>query len=344
MRWWGVCGALAGVLGVMVPAFAGEGAHQGRVAGRLVVRERAGLSVDALYDTLARSGARRVDGLGAVGATVIEVAEADLPAIEAVLRRSGVFRSVERDYLAKIAEEPNDTYYVAQWGLPRTGVPEAWELSDGSGVLVAVIDTGVEATHPDLQGQIVTGYDFLNDDGDPRDDNGHGTRMAGIVAARGHNALGVIGVAPQARVLSVKALDGQGYGPYSAVAKGMLYAVDQGAKVLSLSLSGATNSATLLDAVNYAKAHEVVVVAASGNYGSDIPNYPAATSGAVAIAALNSADQRPIFSNYGAWISVAAPGDDVVTTTLNGGYSSSTGTSPAAAFTAGIFALLSSAN
>ena len=328
--------------GVVGGAQAAERA--GRVAGRLVLRERAGLSARALEGALRAAGVRRLRALTSLDASVVEADDADLAGIEASLRRSGLFRSVERDYVAHVADDANDLYYPAQWGLPRVGAPLAWTLSTGAGVTVAVVDTGVELSHADLQGHLLPGYDFANDDGDPRDDNGHGTRMSGIVAATRNNGIGVSGVAPDASILPVKVLDAQGYGPYSAVASGIIYAVDQGAKVINLSLVGAVRSDVLQAAVDYAAQHDSVLVAAAGNYGSDLPGYPAASHGAVAVSAISDGDLRPSFSNYGAWISFAAPGVDVVTTTLGGQYSSSSGTSPAAAVGSGVFALLFAAN
>lgn len=314
-----------------------------RVPGRLILRGRGGLAADTLGRALTQVGARRVEAVAGVDGTVIEVDDASIAGIESSLRRSGLFSSVERDHVARAAESPNDPYYGSQWGLSRSGVPAAWALSSGAGVTVAVVDTGVDPSHPDLQGQVLIGYDFLNDDADPKDDNGHGTRMSGIIGAIRNNAEGVSGVAPDATILSVKALDAQGYGPYSAVANGIVYAVDHGARVVNLSLVGTAPSSILQAAVDYAAAQDVVVVAAAGNYGTDVPGYPAASSGAVAIAAVDDTDGHPSFSNYGAWVSVAAPGVDVVTTTLDGGYSPSSGTSPAAAFASGIFALLRAA-
>ncbi len=313
---------------------------QGRVAGRLLLRERAGLSDDALRVALRHVGAQRAAALAALGATVIVADEAALSGVEATLRRSGLFKSVERDYLAHSAELPDDPYYGTQWGLPRVGAPTAWGVSTGAGVTVAVVDTGVELSHPDLQGRLLPGYDFINDDATPNDDNGHGTRMSGIIAAAQDNGIGVSGVAPSAMLLPVKALDGQGQGPYSIVASGIVYAVDHGARVVNLSLAGAAQSGLLQDAIDYALAHDAVVVAAAGNFGSDLTVYPAALPGVVAVGAISASDTRWANSNYGSWVSVAAPGVEVATTTLAGGYSTSTGTSPAAAFGSGVFALL----
>lgn len=322
------------------PARAHNFVREPRLAGRLIVRARVGLKSDALQNVLRRNGARRVDALAALGATVIEAPEAELAGIEAGLRRSGMFKSVERDYLARIAEEPNDFYYGAQWGVPRIGAPAAWDVSTGAGIVVAVIDTGIDAGQPDLQGQVLPGYDFVNDDADAQDDHGHGTRMSGIIAAHRNNTEGIAGVAPDAALLPVKVLDSGGSGAYSAVASGIIYAVDHGARVLNLSLAGPVQSDILQDAVNYASAHDVVVVAAAGNWGSSEPAYPAAADGVVAVSAVDAYDAHPSFSNSGAWVRFAAPGVDIVTTSLAGAYTSSSGTSPAAAFGSAVFALL----
>jgi Subtilase family/Bacterial Ig domain len=338
-------GALALVATVGLPSstLARDFVRTARLAGRLIVRERAGLSVNALYDALRHSGARRIGAVEPVGAAVVEAAETELASVQSALRRSGLFTSVERDYVAEVAEDPDDVYYAAQWGLMRIGAPAAWGLSSGAGVIVAVIDTGIETSHPDLQGDVLRGYDFVNDDDDPADDHGHGTRMSGIIAAQRNNAAGIAGVAPAATLLPVKVMDWEGHGAYSAVANGIVYAVDQGAKVLNLSLAGPAKSEILQAAVDYATAHDVIVVAAAGNYGANIAAYPAASTGAIAVSAIDSLDGHPSFSNYGAWIDFAAPGVDIITTSGGGGYGSSTGTSPAAAFGSALFALLLSA-
>lgn len=342
MVWLGAL-ALVALVGLPSSTLARDFIRTSRLAGRLIVRERAGLTANALSDALRHSGARRIGAVDPVGAALVEAPENELASVQSALRRSGLFTSVERDYVAEVAEDPDDVYYAAQWGLTRIGAPAAWESSSGAGVIVAVIDTGIEASHPDLQADVLPGYDFVNDDDDPADDHGHGTRMSGIIAAQRDNATGIAGVAPAATLLPVKVMDWEGHGSYSAVASGIVYAVDQGAKVLNLSLVGPAKSAILQAAVDYATAHDVIVVAAAGNYGSNIAAYPAASTGAVAVSALDPLDGHPSFSNYGAWIGFAAPGVDIVTTSRAGGYDSSTGTSPAAAFGSAVFALLLSA-
>jgi hypothetical protein len=311
-----------------------------RRPGKLVVRHRAGLSGEALTRILERSGARRARSLARLAATVVDVPERDLPLVERTLRSSGLFKAVERDFVAYAAADPNDTYYAAQWALPKIAAPLSWNLSTGAGVVVGVVDSGAQLDHPDLSGRLLPGYDFLNGDSDPSDDNGHGTRMTGIIVARKDNGQGLAGVAPDALALPVKVLGADGSGPYSDVADGITWAVDQGARVVNVSLVGSAPSSLMESAVNYASANGVVTVASSGNWGTDQPGYPAAFDGAVAVGATTEGDQRPTFSNYGAWLSLSAPGVNIVTTDRFGGYSSSTGTSPAAAVTSGVFALL----
>lgn len=311
-----------------------------RVRGQLVLRAKAGASPQAVERALARAGVRARRRLQLPRTEVVKMSARDLVAAERELRLSGLFKSVERDYLASVAATPNDPLYGSQWGIPRTGVAAAWDHSLGAATTVAVVDTGVDLSHPDLAGALLPGYDFINDDADPSDDHGHGTRMSGIVAARWNNATGVAGVAPASSLLPVKALGADGKGPYSAVADGIVWAVDQGARVISLSLSGSSPSQALQDAVNYATANGAVCVAAAGNDASNQPVYPAATSGVVAVGAIDELDNRAYFSNTGAWLSHVAPGVSVATTDLGGGYAPSTGTSPAAAFSAGVFSLL----
>jgi thermitase len=333
---------VAALAAVVVPCslLAADFARARHLPGRLVLRARVGLTIDAFHGILQRVGARHVSALESLGATVIEAAAEDLTDIQAALRRSGYFKSVERDYTVHIAEDPNDIYYGAQWGMPRIGVPAAWHLSSGAGVIVAVVDTGIDAQHPDLQGSVLPGHDFVNADADAQDDHGHGTRMSGIIGAHRNNLEGIAGVAPDVQLLPVKALDAGGSGAYSDVAAGIVYAVDQGARVVNLSLAGPVPSDLLQAAVDYASLHDVAVVAAAGNAGANAPAYPAATTGVVAVSAVDAYDAHPGFSNSGAWIAFAAPGVDIVTTTLGASYASSSGTSPAAAFGSAVFALL----
>jgi hypothetical protein len=223
-----------------------------------------------------------------------------------------------------------------QWGIFGVRAPVTWpETAKGvAEVVVAVVDTGVNP-HPDLA--LVGGYNAIADNDDAADDNGHGTRMAGIIAGHG----GIIGMATTNTViLPIKVLNEQALGFESVIARGVVEAVDRGARIINVSLAGPAYPAVLKLAVDYALAQGVVVVAAAGNSGSGEPWYPAALAGVIAVGATTASDRPASFSNHGRWLSFVAPGWEVATTDRNGGYTTTTGTSPATAFVSGALALL----
>lgn len=289
---------------------------------------------------------------------------------------------------------PNDPYYEYQWGLQKINAEKAWEISTGEGIVVAVLDTGIDYNHSDISSQLwyneaetpgdgidndlngfiddYLGWDFAGtnwyynrEDNDVLDRNGHGTHVAGIIAAEGNNSEGIIGVAPLARILPVKVLDDSGRGSWSSVARGIRYAADMGARVINLSLGGwgyASSRSLLGMAVNYAASKGCVIVAAAGNSNYNVDNFlPANMSDVIAVAATTGLnDGRAHFSNYGSCLDVAAPGVNVLSLRAAGtGYSSTNrgydffprldpqaryrklnGTSMAAPFVSGLAALL----
>lgn len=201
--------------------------------------------------------------------------------------------------------------FFDQWPLQKLEVERAWSISQGEGSLIAVIDTGVDYLHPELEGQIIKGRDFSNDDDDPMDDNGHGTHVAGTIVSLLNNGLGIAGVAPQAKVLAVKALDTEGSGSLFDVSEAIRYAVDSGAHVINLSLGAyAPNHPTYFaSAMNYAQEKNVVVVTGSGNDASDVRFFiPANDPVAIAVGATDFQDERASFSNYGERLALTAPG------------------------------------
>jgi len=247
---------------------------------------------------------------------------------------------VEPNYIANATQNPNDPGYSNEWGLEKIKCVAGWAISPGSSdVIVAVVDTGVDLDHPDLQSKLVTGYDFANYDAIPDDDNGHGTHVAGTIAAITNNYLGVAGVAPECRIMPIKALGANGSGYYSDIADGIRFAADNGAKVVSLSLAGTSSSYTMQAAVDYAISKGVLVVAAAGNNGSTTMMYPGAYEPVLCVGATDSADARASWSNYGTWVDVAAPGVNIYSTTLGGGYGYMSGTSMATPHAAGLAAL-----
>jgi subtilisin family serine protease len=230
--------------------------------------------------------------------------------------------------LAGPAWAETDPYRPQQWALDRIGAPAAWEVARGAGQVVAVIDSGVDLEHPDLADQLfrdasgaVVGRDFVDGDDDPRDLNGHGTMVAGVVAAATDNGFGVAGVAPDARIMPIRVLDEKGEGFGDDVDKAIRWAVDHGATVVNLSLESDEVALTGVGgrlaapaaAVRYAWDRGVVVVAAAGNSGSDFTDYPA-SSPIVLVGATDRADRRTDFSDAGRDDLLMAPGVDIVST------------------------------
>jgi thermitase len=230
-----------------------------------------------------------------------------------------------------------------QWGLRQLDLPRAWDITQGeASVIVAVVDTGVDATHPDLRDAVLPGLDVASGGIDAGDDEGHGTAVAGIIAARTNNGAGQAGVCWSCKLLPIKVLDASGVGDSSIVAAGIVRAVDLGARVINLSLGGPTSTQALADAVAYAQQKDVVVVAAAGNAATATPFYPAAYPGVVAVAASDPGRRLYPWSDYGDWVALAAPGCNVAPG-LGGGYVDFCGTSSASPIVAGLAALAISA-
>ena len=253
---------------------------------------------------------------------------------------------------------PNDPYWNRQWGEDAIGARDAWALTAGRAeIVVAVLDTGVDLGHPDLKGRLIPGTDIGSADSNPSDENGHGTHVAGIIAAASGNARGVSGTAPHVVVMPVKVASDNGSIWDIAVAKGMDWAIARGARVINLSLGGDNNSPTVNAAIDRARSRGVVVVAAAGNDGGPV-SQPAAYSPALAVAAV--ADQGPDFgvpgaaaryvrasySNSGPEVDLAAPGTAILSTipTRSGSYATVSGTSMATPFVSAAAALLFSRN
>lgn len=255
--------------------------------------------------------------------------------------------SVEFDGTVTTAAVTNDPSRNLQWAMTSTAFGDVFPTLSGSGVKVAIVDTGVDATHPDLAGQVLPGCSFLTSlptgQAGASDDNGHGTHVAGIAGAVTNNGVGIAGGAPGIAILPVKVLNGSGSGSYSDVANGIVFAANNGAKVINLSLGGTQPSITFTTAVAYARSVGAVVVAAGGNgYLSEgnQPSYPGATPGVLAVAAVDSGLQRASFSNTGAYIDLSAPGVNIFSTTRGAGYASWSGTSMATPFVAAAAAVV----
>jgi type VII secretion-associated serine protease mycosin len=255
--------------------------------------------------------------------------------------------SVQSDvpvHALEVAGSENDPLRPQQWALDKVPFEAAWSVTRGQGVSVAIIDTGVEADHQDLIGSVLAGKDYVDpsDNGDI-DPNGHGTNVAGIIAAHVNNGVGIDGAAPDVHILPVRVLDANGSGIASNVAKGIIWAADHGARVINLSLGGG-KSAGLEQAIQYANSKGDVVVAAGGNNGQagNAAMYPAAYPDAIAVAAVDSNLAHPAWGNTGDYLDVSAPGVGIVSCWGSSptAYADASGTSMATPYASAEAALL----
>ena len=245
----------------------------------------------------------------------------------------------EPNYIRHICATTSDPSLSSQWGLPKIQAPLAWDIGTGTGsVIIAIVDTGVNYNHEDLNGKVIKGWDYQGDS-NPMDDNGHGTHVAGIASASTNNGVGVAGVAWNCKILAVKVLDGGGNGNDVNCSLGIRYAANNGARVINMSFGGPNYSSTLNDACSYAYSKGCLLVAAAGNDGTSVKFYPAAYDSVLSVGATNDSDTRATFSNYGDWVDVSAPGDNILST-YNNAYAYGSGTSQSAPFVSGLAGLL----
>lgn len=338
---------------------------QASVAARLATVRRFGLSVDPGIQSAQYARLK----LGRAAGVPVD-------SMIARLRSDPNVRVAEPDYIVHTSTLPNDPSFPNQWGLDNTGgsggvadadvdAPEAWDISTGSdAIVVGVIDTGVDYNHPDLRDNIlrdgsgrVVGYDFANNDGDPMDDNEHGTHCAGIIGAAGNNGIGVTGVNWRVRIMPVKFMDRNGDGFVGDAIRSIDYAVAHGARVLSNSWGGNQSSQLMLEAILRARNAGILFMAAAGNGGHDglgddntrLPQYPAnynaLASNVISVAATSRNEVLATFSNFGATsVDIAAPGLSILSTVPGNRYALMSGTSMATPFVAGAAALALSVN
>lgn len=315
------------------------------VPGRLLAALRPGVGLPLFEYTLRSHAAvvRRL--LPRTAVSVLDVPEQSSEAILASLQRSGLFEYVERDRYARTAAVPNDPGFASEWHLAKIQSPQAWNLTTGSpSVPVALIDTGIYAMHPDLSANLTPGWNFVKSNADTSDHQGHGTAVAGTIAAAGNNGIGVAGVAWQSRIMPLVVVDDNDLASYSDLAEAIQYAADRGVRIVNISIGGPAPSLTLQHAVDYAWDRGALIFASAMNQGASDPYYPAACNHVIAVSATDSSDRLAVFSNFGSWITLAAPGSSILTTTNGGGYAYWFGTSFAAPIAAGVAALSLSIN
>ncbi|MCL4295825.1 MAG: S8 family serine peptidase [Anaerolineae bacterium] len=331
-------------------AWAGQGSGQTPMASAgfvnvqaasLIVRLAAELSDAQQQEVITRNGGIETSAVAALGLHFVDVPSNTLADSIARFRADAQVTSVETDKVREAEGTPSDSAYPDQWALPRIGWDSVFgAVSPGGSSVLAVLDTGVDASHPDLNGLILPGFSAFDGGNAQSDPNGHGTEMAGIAAARTDNGAGVAGVAYSGvSILPVQVLDASGLGQDSDIINGVVWATDQGADVILMAFSNPGYSPALQMALDYAWDRGVVLVAATGNDGVSSATYPAGDRGVMGIAATDQNDALAASSNYGQTVFMAAPGVDIRTTGA-GGLTSVNGTSAAAAEVAGAAALM----
>jgi len=317
------------------PAALNAGTADGFVPGEVLVSFRPSATPAAIGALHAAVGARVTGAIPGLGVQVVSVPAGNERAAIARYEADPLVRYAEPNLIFHATYVPNDPYYaglyntsnagaINQYWLPRINAPAAWDATRNltTDVMVAIVDTGVDYDHPDLSAKVarnasgaVIGYNFVAGNADPKDDDGHGTHCAGIAAAATDNAIGVAGASfNSVKIMPVKVLDATGSGTLANVANGILWAANNGAKVISLSLGASTYSQTIQDAVTSAWNKGAVIVAAAGNDGRQTISYPGGNLYALAVAATDETDATASFSNWGIDIGTAAPGVHVLST------------------------------
>jgi subtilisin family serine protease len=362
------------------PSLAGD-SQSGTVPGELVVGFKPASTEKQQQKAINKAGATIEDDIDSIGGALVSVDPDETDAATEELLRQRAVEYVEPNFVLRANRLPNDRFFGEQWALRNVGqyggkagadirATDAWDVTTGANVIVAVVDTGVEVAHPDLSANVwsnpadpangadddhngfvddVHGADFVDEDSNPDDDAGHGTHVAGIIGAKGNNGAGIAGVNWDVKIMALKFLDEDGAGNTADAANAIDYAVSHGARVINASWGGPAFSLALYQAVRRAGDKGVGFVAASGNDGhnSDVkPDFPAAFDlpNVISVAATDSTDDLVDFSNYGSVsVDLAAPGDDIESTvppsTDSSGFASFSGTSMATPFVTGAVGL-----
>ena len=313
------------------------------VPGQLLVQSRIGVSAATATAAVIRAGGQIQQRIDRINVHVVRVPEPAIARVSAALMGTGLFTFVERDQIAlsSAGVTATDPYFPSEWHLTAIKAPDAWAITTGSSnVLIGVIDSGGDWTHPDLAPSMVTGWNFLKGNTDTQDTVGHGTAVSGAAAAATNNATGVAAVSWGNKIMPLLISDSSSPAYISALSNAITYAADRGVRILSVSICWTSPSSTLQSAVDYAWSKGSVVFAAAGNSSSSAPTYPAATNNVVAVSATDVNGTLASFSSYGNWIDLSAPGNNILTTKLGGIYSAWYGTSFSTPITAAVGALV----
>ena len=336
---------------VTVALTAGLGAHAGTpqrssegpwAKGRLIVMPNPGLpnsDFGAIIDAVGGKASK----LAGNGLHLIELPETvSETAVAARLARHPHLKFVELDRQVRAAGAANDPYFGSEWHLSRIGASAAWDVSQGKGISIAILDTGVDSTHPDLAANIVSGWNFVDNNANTSDVNGHGTGVAGAAAAVTNNGSGVAAVAGMSKIMPVRIADANSYAYWSTIAQGVTWAADNGARVINISFDQLPLSSAVVSAAQYAKSKGALVVVAAGNRSQNESFVP--TTSMIPVSATDSNDLITSWSSWGGFVALSAPGLDIWSPMRGGGYGAWWGTSVASPVAAGVIALMMAAN
>lgn len=352
------------IIGIVAPAFGRTNEDMDRI---IIGFEPAG-SKQNILDVIKKYNGEVLEEIPAINAIVVNVPSKLRIALNSDMTLNKYARYIEDDAIISIPPDeitmapvnsiqltPDDPLYANLWGIRMIQANYTWNVTTGNkNTIVAVIDTGVDYNHEDLSAVNASlGWDFVNNDADPMDDNGHGTHVAGTVAATINNGKGVVGVAPGITIMPLKVLDSNGSGRISDIANAITYAADHGARILSMSFGSWFPSKAMEDATKYAVYTKgTLAFAAAGNDGLQLNTYPAAYNWILAVAAVGYDGNRAAYSNHGAFVDIAAPGGsndgnqrhDILSTWPGNTYAYAAGTSMATPHASGVAALYWSYN
>lgn len=328
---------------IVSPAVFSDGVHQ-YARGRILVEARAGLSRDDLDQLLALHGGKAQKLGQSTTHLVILPAGVSEQAVVRQLAAHPFLKAAQLDRLYQSTLAVNDPYIGSEWHIGKIGASTAWDTTQGAGITIAILDSGIEATHPDLAPNLVPGYNFIDNNTNVADICGHGTWVAGSAAARDSNGIGVAGVAPRAKIMPLRIAfpyNGTCYAYSSTIASGITYAADHGVRIANVSYGPLADDPAILSASQYMKSKNGLVFVSAANNGIDEQEAP--STSLIAVSATGTSDTITSWSSYGAFVSMSAPGEGIVTTGLNKSYGSVNGTSFASPITAGVAALMMAA-
>ncbi|MGO4377881.1 S8 family serine peptidase [Pseudoduganella sp. RAF53_2] len=335
----------AALAGFAAPAFAANDNAQDYARGRIIVEPRAGLTADEFANILKVHGGK-ARKLGQSNLHIVDLpANASEKAVVALLKKHPSLKFAELDQRVPVTATTNDPYLGSEWHISKIGADTAWDTTQGAGVTIAILDSGVDAV-PDLAANMVAGYNIYDNNTNTADVCGHGTKVAGAAAATSNNGAGVAGVAGQAKIMPVRiAYVDPTYGCYayfSTIASGITWAADHGARIANVSYAALPTSSAIISASNYMKSKGGLVFVSAGNYAKDDGYTP--TDSMIAVSATDSNDALASFSSFGAYVNLSAPGSGIYTTAQGGAYGAVNGTSFSAPIAAAVAALMMSAN